>query len=187
MNRHDLVMKRKAEIEQGLFSLLQEAPFDKITVADLAGYVDISRKCFYHYFPSKEACLEGLTDQVILDAARYVLTAITPDTPETDLYRYNLEYWKGQRPFLEMIARNNLDTFFFHRCMTHYLSEERSKVTKIMHTEQQPFDEDILYFCVSGQVSLMMRWCRRGFDTPVEEMARKFNRLFQSPLVQLDV
>ncbi len=187
MDRYSLAMKRKTEIESGLLSLLKDIPFDKITVADLARYVGMSRKCFYHYFPSKEACLESLTDRIILDAARYVFSTNSPDMPLLDHYLHNLEYWKDQRVFLEIIARNDLDMFFFRRCMAHYLSEERAKVTRIMHTEQLPFDEDILYFCVSGQGSLLMRWCRRGFDTPLEEMARKFNRLFQTPLVHLDL
>lgn len=50
-------------------------------------------------------------------------------------------------------------------------------------TADMPCDEDILLFYISGQIHVLMNWCRRDFDTPVPEMVHKFLRLLHIPLL----
>lgn len=182
MDYYELSLLRKKEIEDGLLELMEHSPFSQISITSLTQHLGMSRKSFYHYFPGKEACLESLIDRMIRDAALYVATSFPSPGHELPHYIQNLEFWKGQHVFLKAIAENELDSVFLHRCMVHIMKEEKN-MQDLMQTPELEFDEDILLFLVSGQISLLMRWCQRGFVPSVEDMARKFMRLLRTPLI----
>ena len=58
---------RKEEIESCLLDIMQTMAYEDITVKDLAEKMNIARKTFYHYFPSKKACLESMMDRIIAE------------------------------------------------------------------------------------------------------------------------
>lgn len=183
MDYYQLQLERKETIENGLLELLKSVPLSQITVKMLAEHLGMSRKCFYHYFSGKEACLESLMDRTIQEGALYV--AVTPSDADVSLQPYilNLEFWKEHRHLLEAITQNELNGIFISRCMAHHLREDKTLHVQ-MGTSDVEFDEDILLFLFSGQISLLMRWCQRDFEPSVEEMARKYKRLRQMPLIQ---
>lgn len=183
MDYFEQSLRRKMEIEDGLLELMASTRFSQITVTELTTHLGMSRKCFYHYFSGKEACLESLIDRMIRDAALFLATADSSPVKPLQNYVQNLEYWKAHGGFLEIIVQNGLDTVLLHRYMLHHIREERSANFRL-RKEDIFLDEDILFFCASGLIGLLLRWCQRGFDTPVEEMAKKFRRLLQMPLIQ---
>ena len=51
--------RRQRALEQGLLNILGTVPYAKITLTDLCRQLQIPRKTFYRYFPSKEAYAAG--------------------------------------------------------------------------------------------------------------------------------
>lgn len=188
MDYYELNLQKKKEIEDGLLELLQRVPFQQITITDLARHLGMSRKSFYHYFPNREACLESLMDRMIQEAAIYVTVNAYPEyflAYSQAAYVKNLEYWKSKSQFLNAIALNALDAVFLHRYIRYIMREDKTLHT-LLSTTSVEFDEDILLFYASGQLSLLMRWCQRGFTPSVEEMAQKYCRLLHTPLIQTE-
>lgn len=74
---------REAAILATAERLLNERPFSEISVDDLAKGAGLSRPTFYFYFPSKDAVLVTLVEQVILeaDAASEGLADRLPEDP----------------------------------------------------------------------------------------------------------
>ena len=49
--------RRQRELEQGFLNMLRRQAYDKITLTDLCCQLNIPRKSFYRYFPTrKTAC-----------------------------------------------------------------------------------------------------------------------------------
>ena len=93
-----------------------------------------------------------------------------------------LEYWKQQKPFFDMILRNNLFYVLIER-FVNYVQQENRTILRLLDTPELSSDGDILACYVSCQLTLVLQWYLRGFDTPAEEMAQKYLRLFHSPLI----
>ena len=181
MAKYDLSLQRKQDIENNLLALMQEVPYDRIPVKDLTDSMQIARKTFYHYFHNKQACLESLMDRMILESSLgFVLVPRNAGLEE--IYRERLLFWMRNRSFLEAILRNGLSFLFIDRAIAYVLREDRAMLNRLT-TKNLSFDEDVLYGYISGQVCLILKWCREGFTRPLEEMVQISLRLALEPLL----
>lgn len=183
MSNYDLLLQRKMTIENGLLELMQVVPYAQISVTNLTQHLQMSRKSFYHYFPSKEACLDSLVSRIIQECALFISKngGLTIDIYQGFLH--NLYFWKEQQPFLDAVVKNNLMPVFLRHCLTHVQTEEKQLVN-LLSWPGIDCDEDVLLYLLTGHISLLLNWCIRNFDTPPEVMAQKLVRLTCSPLIQ---
>ncbi len=175
-------LKRRVEIENTLLQLMKEQSFDTITVKDMAQRLQLARKTFYSYFPSKHACLDSLTDRLIYECTLELLQGITGQRNMAQFFRIWTEFWLKNRVFLEALRANRMGDYLIQRLMR-YITQEHPDTLKLLNTTQLTCDEDILYFCISGEVALLMKWCHEGFSLPLEEMVAKQLRLSGLPLI----
>lgn len=173
--------QRQKQIEDCLHENLLQKPYHSVSVSDLCKQVGISRKAFYNYYPSKDACFCAILDRVIQDSVLRLRP--NPDDP-VQVYTAYLEYWKCQKPLFDIIVRNNLGYLFIQQSLHHVMTEERT-LLDLLNTPVVKSDTDILSCCMSIQITLLMQWYSRGFDTPAREMATKFLRLLYLPMFQL--
>ena len=52
--------RRQRQIEECLFTNLQQRPYPSVSISDLCHQLGISRKSFYNYFPDKDTCLQAI-------------------------------------------------------------------------------------------------------------------------------
>lgn len=172
---------RKKEIEEALLKLMHEIPYEQIAVKSLTEQLQLARKTFYHYFPSKYACLESLFDRIIQECDLALMT-LPEEAGTAEVCAERLNFWIRHRDFLEVILRNRLEYLLIERIMRHLIREDNSLRIRLS-TQDVPCDEDILYYYVSGQIQLILKWCREDFVCPLEEMVRKCLRLTYAPLL----
>lgn len=174
--------RRKEEIENELLALMQEIPYEQITVKDLTERMHFARKTFYHYFPSKQACLESLTDRLISECSLNQMQNLPEDAGLYQIYEERLKFWMEHKAFLDAVNRNKLGSFWLNRFLK-YIHQEDQNIRERLSTPTVEYDEDILFFYMSGQVFLMLKWCYDGFQLPLEEMVKKYLRLVHEPLL----
>lgn len=182
MNYAELSLQRKIQIENTLLELMEEVPYEQITVQDLTQKLGTARKTFYRYFPNKQSCLESLTDRMIYECNLHVLQNAPADPAPYDIYVARLRFWAVHKNFLDVLIRNHLSLFMLERFMR-YLSREDKVTRDLLSTPKMKYDEDILFFYMSGQLFLLLKWCSDGFPLSVEEMAQKYLRLLHEPLL----
>lgn len=177
----DLPLHRKQEIEEILLELMKDTPYDRITVKSITDKMQIARKTYYHYFPNKQACLESLMDRLVTECSLRQM-GLPEHSTLPDLCKDQLSFWVQQRPFLEAILRNHLSPLLVQRILLHVCREGNS-LLELLNTRDLDCDEDVLFFRISGHVSLMLKWCSEGFSLSLDEMARKILRLSQEPML----
>lgn len=182
MDHTALSPQRKAQIEDTLLALMARIPYEQITVKDIADTLHIARKTFYHYFPSKTACLESLADRLIYGCSLAEMQTLPPEPPVRDVYALRIRYWMAHKNFLDAINRNALGAFLLERFLQ-YLRQEDKALHQKLSRPHMKMDEDILFFYMSSQLFLLLKWCYDGFPLSVEEMVRKLLRLSHEPLL----
>lgn len=174
--------RRQKQIEDCLYENMLTTPYQSISVADLCRQVGISRKAFYNYYQDKDACFYAVVDRFMHDALLYAAKTTPDRATSLEAAIIILEYWKGKKDFFDVICRNNLLHFLFTQTMNYVLLEERATLEQLS-TPELKSDTDILACYMSSQLTLVLRWYLRGFDSPTEEIARKLLRILYAPLI----
>lgn len=176
--------RRQRQIEDCLYEFMHHTPYHAIRVADICRQVGISRKAFYNYFRDKDACLLALLEDIIRDSLLYVSQNLPENADALQGCIVILDNQRNNRDFLDILVQNNLVGYFLWASTQFYLKEE-PHFPQLLNTPEVKSDEDILAALFSALIMLLLQWYYRGFDTPTEEMAKKFLRLLHSPLVKL--
>lgn len=172
----DAAYRRQKQIETVLYENLQRLPYSSISISELCRQVGISRVAFYHYYRDKDDCLCSMIDHVIQDTL-YTLTAQVPaNATSLEAATMLMEAWRERKIFWDIVVQNNLLQHVLFSSINSVLNEDRT-ILNLLNTPELPSDTDILCCYLSSQITLILQWYSRGFDTPAQEMAKKYLRL----------
>lgn len=171
---------RQRGLAAGLLAAMENQPYEKITLTDLCRQLEIPRKSFYRYFPTKDDCLLALIDHTLSDCNTVALSGWDGDQ---ELKKIHLErffsYWQAQKPFLDAVRDNGF----------RYLLLDRTTVIVDAMKENDPpmpFARDqVEYFIAHGLMATVLRWHHLGFQSTAEEMALTFSELLHSPEIAI--
>ncbi len=173
--------RRQRELEQGLLDMLHNQPYDKITLTELCRQLNIPRKTFYRYFPTKDDCLVALIDHTLSDCNDLALKGWTEsrELDQTVQLRF-FRFWRERSGILDVIRDNGLRYLLLDRTT---VMIDRMKA----NTDAQSFARDqVEYFIGYGLMTMVLRWHHYGFRSSPEEMAEVFGTLLGSADVSLD-
>ena len=172
--------RRQRELEQGFLKLLHSQPYDKLTLTDVCRQLNIPRKSFYRYFPTKEDCLLALVDHTLSECNDIALRGWDGSTAldEPVQLRFFL-YWLEHRDFLDMIQENNFQHLLLDRTTA---IVDRMKENRTADTFPR---EQVEYFIAHGLMTTVLRWHHFGFPGSPEEMAKTFGNLLSSTDVSI--
>lgn len=173
--------RRQRALELGMLDALGTQSYEKITLTELCHWLNVPRKTFYRYFPTKEDCLIALIDHTLSDCNDMALKNWTA-TGKLD-YAVQLRFftfWKEHRKLLDAIRANNLCYLLLDR--TSVLVDRIKE-----NTEDRGFARNqVEYFIAHGLMTTVLRWHHHGFPSSPEEMAQVFGRLLDCADVSLD-
>ena len=172
--------RRQRELETGLLNAMQKQPYEKITLTDLCRQLNIPRKSFYRYFPTKDDCLLALMDHTLSDCNDIALKGWNGNErlDETVQLRFFL-FWKERSLFLDAVRDNGFRYLLLDRT-TGILDRMKG------NTEAESFARDqVEYFVAYGLMTTVLRWHHYGFQSSPEEMAEVFGRFLGSADVSI--
>ncbi len=95
---------RQRQFENALLELMETKTLPQISIQEICSRVGLSRKSFYRYFSSKEACLHALVDHAILN---FTDIPFQNDRAQELLERFFL-YWMHRRKLLDALCRSDM-------------------------------------------------------------------------------
>lgn len=171
---------RQRELEQGLLQAMRSQPYERISLTNLCRELQVPRKTFYRYFPTREDCLLALIDHTLSDCNGIALRGWDGSTALDDavLLRF-FRYWQSHAAFLDAIRDNNLQ----------YLLLERTTVIVDRMKEHSSFQhfarDQVEYFIAHGLMTTVLRWHHFGYPESPKEMATIFGSLLSSSDVSI--
>ena len=102
--------RRQRELEAGLLRTMEKKLYSKITLTELCRELQVPRKTFYRYFPTKDDCLLALIDHTLSDCNDVALKGWTGGrTLDNRAQLRFFRYWLEHRALLDAVRRA-LDT-----------------------------------------------------------------------------
>ena len=173
--------RRQRELEQGLLEALRTQPYKKITLTELCRQLDVPRKTFYRYFPTKDDCLLGLIDHTLADCNDIALKGWDGSTTLDEQIQLRFfRYWREQNAFLDAIRDNG-----FHGLLLDRTTEIVNRMKEGHASEDFP-REQVEYFIAHGMMTTVLRWHHYGFPASPEEMAQTFGKLLSNTDISMD-
>jgi len=172
--------RRQRELERGLLNAMGSQLYKKITLTELCRQMNVPRKTFYRYFPTKDDCLLALIDHTLSDCNDVALVGWSGgQTLDSQAQLRFFCYWQENRAFLDAIRENGLQSLLLERTA---VIVDRMKE----NTPQASFAmEQVEYFVAHGLMSTVLRWHQFGFRSTPEEMAAVFDRFLGTARVSL--
>ena len=148
------------KITDGLLKLMNEMPFEKITVSDIVLEAGVGRASFYRHFDSKEAVIRHHMERLLKEWGREFEAIGKPEELGPSLLRH----FYGHRQFYLLL----------YRCgMSHYLLDaSREKMELDNKSDQEAFP---LSWFAGGLYGLVDEWMRRGMTVSPEKLGTEFS------------
>lgn len=168
--------RHQKQVEQALLELMGKMPYEDITVTALCQAAGVSRRIFYHLFPSKMDALHALLDHTLLDTGHHYTDAPDP------ILGFFL-YWKDHRNLLDALRDNQLSGLLLERMIANVLNEDYD-LRYWVRANGWEKDRDIIIFHISGVMGLVYRWYYSDFRESPEEMAALLDQIVTTPLAK---
>jgi AcrR family transcriptional regulator len=167
---------RKA-LNLALFSLLEEKPFDRITIREISDRAGTGYATFFRHYTSKEALLEDLAEGEI-DALMQRIVPILETADSPSLGAAICDYVEGHRAVWAALLTGGASGIMREAFTAHTLA---------LHETIDPastwLPADLLMICLSGGViDILAWWLVRSPETTREEVAATIERLIVVPM-----
>jgi len=178
----EITSARQRKLEHCLLELLQSNSYEHITVQDICASAQVPRGMFYRYFDSKKDALDALIDHTLLEYMTTINFSERAQSEDPLGMRELLLYWKSQKPLLDALKRNHMESALFERSIR-YCTVEEPLLPRHLKLAGNPADMEVVAFCINGVISAIFVWYESGFAKSTEEMARILRKLLTGPVV----
>ena len=179
----EISASRQRTIEECLLQNMVQHRYDHISISDMCRQMGISRRLYYTYFPDKDACLISLIDRILHESIDSIPITWSKKLPPREIIAEYLRFWRDHAVFLDVIEKNGMKSLLIDRSY-HYFMNDGSIVLSYLNTPDVKSDNTILWLYSAIRFAIIFRWHEHKFDTPLEEMAIKYERLLKEPLIQ---
>ena len=174
--------QRQKYIADQLLRLIKTTPLEQITITELSIASDIPRKGFYRYFDSKKDALDALIDHTLVEYMTTISFEENEKSEDPLGIRALLLYWKSQKPLLDALKRNKMESLLLERSIR-YCTVDEPLLSRHLKLAGNPADLEVVAFCINGVISAIFVWYESGFAKPTEEMAQILRKLLTGPIV----
>ena len=168
--KNKVALSSQRQIAQALMQLIEEKPYQDITISELCKTAGISRQTFYTLFTSRENVVTFTLQE------QYCYEPEEPDPCESSLShlcRGYGDYITSHRDFLRMLVDNHIEYLLYDSihdalsacpCFLHSMSEQ-----------QRQYAAD---FYAGGITGVVKRYALCGCSTSADELSDMLARLF---------
>ena len=171
------VRSRKA-LNATMLTLLEQRPFDQITIREIAGHAGIGYATFFRHYPTKEALLGDVASEEIAD----LLAMTIPVLRDTDSFQSTLalcRYVEGHRALWSALLAGGAAAIVrgeFIRQARGLVGQVETPVTWL------PADLGVVHG-TGATFDLLAWWLGQGPDMTPEDIAPLLHRLVIAPLL----
>lgn len=171
----------KERIKQTFISLLDEYPFDKITVTDIVQHSNINRNTFYYHFQD----IYGLLDEILAEEVEKILkpsvniNLFTPESTWMEGFNHSIQFIKENKRtachLYNSVCRDRLEKFLLE-----VIANTMYEIVKNISSDLQIQEETLKIlsqfyaFALTGVIS---DWLRNGMNYDLEEYISKVHQI----------
>lgn len=159
-------LRSKKIITETLLRLMEQYPYEEITVKHILLEADVSRKTFYRNFLSKDDVLNSYIDTILID----YLSTLRESEQYSFLKMLDVIFYfcEANRKTLFLLRDNELLYLLLMKLNKLILSEHE----KIARYDSELLSEYIVSFNIGGIWNIIVRWMENDMCDSVEDIKK---------------
>jgi AcrR family transcriptional regulator len=171
------IRRTRKLIQNALFSLMKEMPYQGIRINQITERADISRSTFYLHYETKDDLLLSIVDEII-DEYFQAIDGITNDSTESPAFLL-FSKWKQNLEKMRLVLDAGMEFRVYQRLRL--FNDQRGASPETAN----PLLNDYIRTMLDGaSFALLIRWTRDNAKVPVRQMDQLFNGLNITELFQ---
>ncbi|GEN88528.1 TetR/AcrR family transcriptional regulator [Oceanobacillus sojae] len=173
-NNPSAIRSQKWLIE-ALLSLLEEKPYHKISIKEIAEKANLDRSTFYRHFDSKQALLEQYLDSLAQEYLRRLEAGENMDMGKVS--KIFVAFWIEHIDFIRLTRKNDLDSLLLKAFNKHLPSIHRLTKDKFSYSMNEAYMEIALAFNAGGMWNILMKWVDSDFKHSYDDLIKAFEEI----------
>lgn len=181
------VIRTKALIVDALVSLMQDTPYKKVKIQDIAKHANLARQTFYLHYQSKDDVLLDYINNVFetfyQEIEQHIIASPEPD-PIISWHLF--KQWQQHADFARLIIEADIEHLviksfknYITRVMGLYI---RNHVVQLKDPEALGFLVDYL---AGASWMVLQRWIQQDFKYPLEKVASLYTEITQPGILKV--
>ncbi|MFL6556620.1 MAG: TetR/AcrR family transcriptional regulator [Bacillus sp. (in: firmicutes)] len=171
------ILKSQEAIKKAFIELLNEKPFDKITIQDISDRANVNRRTIYLHYLDKFDLLDKLIEEHINK-----LQEIFESLSETDIITAGqtiFEYFQNNYLFFSTMLVGGGAPYFRARYLEFSVKLLKGEVDTTEGKNKGLNEDIILRFVSAAYVELVEWWLKNGMPYPPRVMAEQVGELIE--------
>lgn len=173
------VVRTRRLLSEALFTLLEEQPFEKITVMDICNKAMVHRATFYNHFEDKEHLIEYAIDEIkeaLFSATIENETYSSPKEMYMSLISTVIDFVESKKHKIHLILDNNSYTKATELLLTTIKRSMQYLTSKNKYKEKFSLPVNVLIDFISGGItSLGLSWIKSDKPCSKQELIAYFD------------
>jgi AcrR family transcriptional regulator len=164
------IKRTRKLVQEALFSLMAESPYQKIRISQIADRADISRSTFYLHYQTKDDLLLSSVDEIIDEYFKTIDQPNREDKHSPALLLFSK--WKQNIAKMRMILDAGMEYRIYQRLRV--FNKQRAQSVE---SDNKLLDDYIRTMLDGASFALLLRWTQDNAHVPVEQMEALFDGL----------
>ena len=181
---HQCTTEKTAKQQQvfynALYATMHERLYADITITDLCNQTGLSRNIFYRLFDCKDDVLYAFIDNCFYECSKEIHS-----TTSKEGLKGFFSYWKRQKPLLDILERNRLESLLPIRAVLCCCRMDFG-MHKFINSDWNEYNIEIMAFYANGFVGLLFQWYHNNFSRSVDEMCEISLQILNFPPLQIE-
>ncbi|MFD1884673.1 TetR/AcrR family transcriptional regulator [Paenibacillus wenxiniae] len=171
------IVRTRMLLRDALIELMEQQPYDKITIQHIATQATVNRKTFYLHYETKDHLLYAVTDELLGELFGEARDANSFNQSVEELQRYIagriFTYIIRYKRFFEvMFERQAMSNFVQY--MKQYIARFYEEEFARLENDKLPVHKDVIAsYISSAYVGVIHWWLREGMPYTPEEMTEQ--------------
>ena len=168
------VERTKSWIFDALMLLMDEKPYEKITVSDIADKAGVARPTFYRNFDDKdEVVLQYLNNSINTE----LLSTDKGDKPNNIVLTFDVTYMiKHQKNIKKILATADVEARIYRELQLYTLSLIKS-YKKLLSAEDYLICHYKICYQMTGSLKVLFDWFINNMPMPIEKLVPMLNAM----------
>jgi AcrR family transcriptional regulator len=171
------ILRTKSWVFDALMLLMDEMPYNKITVSDISGKAGIARPTFYRYYDDKDDVIFEYLLNTFNTELLNIEKVNKKDKQDTIVLVFDYEYMnKHQRILKKILSTADIENRILHELQKYpmtFLKNYKEKLT----TEEYLLCRYKLYYQITGSLRVIFDWFINDMPLSVENMISMINAM----------